>query len=350
MKALLVIGDEEDWEAYARFKAQLERGVPEGFRYYTTNYQHILDGKLLDIAEEKVIVLFFFPFEYWNENIEPPDMKGIYGTVEFLHKFNHFWELVDNRLSSFYSDKKIYFVNDPKHIAADRDKELTKRILFRQGIRIPTTIDTRDPEKMRELIASEGPFYVKVRYGSMGKGITYLRKGNWRTNFRFENCQLLNHPKDYGWDFIDVTNDFSFLKQLMALGENITIEKEIDSFLIDDRKFDLRVYVCFGKVHYIFPRSNDPDAVIMNITQGAIGHNMEFILDDLDDQISEISKMAIASAEALKLNFAGVDILVEKGTKKPYILELNAFPGFTKPERFNISEAAIYEICSQKWD
>ena len=85
MKALLVIGDEEDWEAYARFKAQLERGVPEGFRYYTTNYQHILDGKLLDIAEEKVIVLFFFPFEYWNENIEPPDMNGIYGTVEFLH-------------------------------------------------------------------------------------------------------------------------------------------------------------------------------------------------------------------------------------------------------------------------
>ena len=49
------------------------------------------------------------------------------------------------------------------------------------------------------------------------------------------------------------------------------------ALLIKNRKFDLRMYVCFDKVLYTYPRSNEADSIRTNISQGAKGENPSFL-------------------------------------------------------------------------
>lgn len=44
-------------------------------------------------------------------------------------------------------------------------------------------------------------------------------------------------------------------------------------------------------------------------------------------KLGEVNKLAVRSAKALNLEIAGVDIAIEKGTKKPWIIEVNRGPG-----------------------
>ena len=93
----------------------------------------------------------------------------------------------------------------------------------------------------------------------MGKGITYLGENRWSTNFIFRKRKILSRKSDYGWRFRNITNNKVFLKNLLK--EDVTIEEAISPLLIKTRKFDLRMYVCFDKVLYTYPRSNKTDSV-----------------------------------------------------------------------------------------
>ena len=45
---------------------------------------------------------------------------------------------------------------------------------------------------------------------------------------------------------------------------------------------------------------------------------------------------------------AGVDIIISRDLEI-FVVELNAFPGFPKVRRFNLSKRIIYQIEKMKW-
>jgi glutathione synthase/RimK-type ligase-like ATP-grasp enzyme len=316
--------------------------------WVTATYDILEKNKLPLIESDTIIIYLFFPFTYWDKYIEKEGYKGVYGNVEFYNKFRSFWSEIHRTLKKVYRGKKIRFINHPLKIAIDRDKEFTKTILSENEINIPIPYYTRIYKDILKYVNMENKkLFLKVRYGSMGKGITYLEKGNWKTNFRFKDGKIVNPRSDYSWTFVDVTDNIEFLKELLT--KDIVIEEAIDAYKLDDIIFDLRLYMFYDDVLYIFPRTNKKDAITANISQGGQGRSTQFLKRFPKIVIDKVVSSGIRTIQAMDVNFAGVDVMISKDLRV-YVIELNTFPGFPKVSRFNLSKRIIQRIEDRKWN
>lgn len=89
--------------------------------------------------------------------------------------------------------------------------------------------------------------------------------------------------------------------------------------------FDYRVIIVNGQADSICMRIRENDNFRNNV---ALGAKEVFILKK--DTPIEVINLAIKASKILKLKWSGVDIVVDKTTNKPYILEVNRRPGLTE--------------------
>lgn len=89
--------------------------------------------------------------------------------------------------------------------------------------------------------------------------------------------------------------------------------------------FDYRVVIANGKSTSVCKRTRVTDKFRNNV---ALGASEEFIR--VKDVPTEVIDIAIQSANALKLKWAGVDVVTDKDTGENYILEVNRRPGLTE--------------------
>jgi glutathione synthase/RimK-type ligase-like ATP-grasp enzyme len=350
MKTFLAIGDHKDFDSFQKFYNQRKLFKKHGFHFKTVDYSGVLEEKLPKIKTKSVVVLLFFPFIYWENNIETKESTEVYGNRDYFLRFRKFWKQISRKIKNFYRDRDIHYVNLPEKLYVGRDKEATKRILAKAGIPVPKNHSSRDYRKILEMENVGKKLFIKVRYGSMGKGITYFEKNYWLTNFRFQNNRILSKKSDYGWSFIEVTGNRKFLNKLLK--QDVIVEDAVNPYLLKERKFDLRIYIAFGKVLYVYPRSNEYNKITTNISQGGRGEDRHF-LESIPPKILERAKKnALMAVKAMGLNFAGVDILPDVD-QNAIVIEVNSFPGFPSMKnpkrRFNLSKYLISEITKQKW-
>ncbi len=128
---------------------------------------------------------------------------------------------------------------------------------------------------------------------------------------------------------------------LGSLGCNVFLidkEEEIKQTIKDNGKynryifqqyipndFDYRVVIANGKSTSVCKRTRVTDKFRNNVALGACE---EFI--KVKDVPVEVINIAIKSANALKLKWAGVDVVTDKDTGENYILEVNRRPGLTE--------------------
>jgi len=159
--------------------------------------------------------------------------------------------------------------------------------------------------------------------------------------------QIVNPRSDYGWTFIDISDNVEFLEELLT--KDIVIEGAIDTYKLDNLIFDLRLYVFYDKVLYILPRTNEKGAITANISQGGQGRSTRFLKKFPKNIINKAVTSGIRTIKAMDVNFAGVDVMISKDLGV-YVIELNAFPGFPKVSRFNLSKRIIQRIEDRKWN
>lgn len=104
---------------------------------------------------------------------------------------------------------------------------------------------------------------------------------------------------------------------------------------------EYRVFVCSGRAVWVAQKTPaNPDAVAWNVAQGGRFDNVGW-----GEWPLRIVKTAIQAMALTKLNFGGVDIMVDDaGT--PYVLEINSAPSQTSPYRQSCTAKAFDYIVN----
>lgn len=89
--------------------------------------------------------------------------------------------------------------------------------------------------------------------------------------------------------------------------------------------FDYRVVIANGKSTSVCKRTRVSDKYRNNV---ALGASEDFI--KVKNAPEDVIDIAIQSAKALRLNWAGVDVVTNKDNGKNYVLEVNRRPGLTE--------------------
>lgn len=338
---ILSFDDKLDFDEYKKFDREKASFIKRGFDYATVNYKDVLKGEFPKIKTKKVIIFLFFPFDYWNKNIEYIHYRGIYGNRIFYKKFMHFWTEVNDIIKKHFSDKEVLIINNPLLSGRYRDKQLIKLKLSKAEIPNPRPYHISRTRDIYNLLAKGSSLFLKVRYGSMGKGITYLSALNWQTNFKFKDDKIISRRSDYGWEFRDITGNNDFLDRLIK--KDILIEEAIDCLILKRKRIDLRIYTFLKKVMYVYPKINYPERITTNISQGAKGapYILKFIPKRL---VTKAKRLAMETSRALNLDLAGIDILLDRNHNDIFIVDVNVFPGFPKRKTFNLTRRMIKEL------
>ena len=91
---------------------------------------------------------------------------------------------------------------------------------------------------------------------------------------------------------------------------------------------EYRVLVCQNRVVWVAKKTpGNPEDVAWNVAQGGRFDNVRW-----SDWPLAVIRAALAAAKVGKLDFAGVDVMVDEGGK-PYVLEANSAPSQTSPYR-----------------
>ncbi len=293
------------------------------------SYAQLLAGQAPTIDASKILVMFFFPYQYWNRNIEIYRNGRIYGDSSFGRAFKDFFKRVERAIGKYYRGKSIKYVNPPQASYLDRDKQASKDLLKKNRIPIPRSWKVSSLAGVQRLLNRGLSLYVKPRFGALGKGITYIDSEGVISNFLFRQGRIISRPYDYNWRFTRIKNARDFLAALLK--KDFIWEEAITPATRKGKRFDFRIYVMFGKVVYLYVKSAPASSCVTNWSQGGKIDKKKIILKTIEKgKIVQVEKLARKAARALGLNFAGIDVIFSRDLKVAYVLEGNAFPGYEK--------------------
>ena len=82
---------------------------------------------------------------------------------------------------------------------------------------------------------------------------------------------------------------------------------------------------------YFYAKSAPVKSFITNWSQGGRIEKKAFLNKALSkSDIEKVKSVAIKAAKVIDLKFAGVDVIIDRDTKKTYVLEIQSFPGYER--------------------
>jgi len=338
-KALLVIGERRmikdrslDPSCNA-FIWHLNGCLSDNSEVQVINYREVLKNRLPDFKKKEILVLLFFPFQFWNKNIEVYNKDSrVYGDQKFGQAFEKFFIKIEKKLKDKYGEDRLQYVNPPKASILDRDKESCKNFLRHHNIPTPRSYQIKKLSDIKKILERGVSLYIKPRYGSMGKGISYLSNGLLITNFLYRKGKVISHPYDYNWRFHEITKEVDrhkFLRTMISRG--FIFEEAIDPPIHKGKRSDFRVYCVFGKIPYYYARTTPAVSLVTNWSQGGtIELRSKFSKYIPQNKLRQVRSLARRVSRDLQLNYAGIDIIFSKDYKDIYVLEAHSFPGYEK--------------------
>lgn len=131
--------------------------------------------------------------------------------------------------------------------------------------------------------------------------------------------------------------DFDFLKQVDP-GDQFLFQK----FYPNDEEYRLVVLDYKVRVYYQKIR-RDPEEFRSNT---ALGAEERFLA--VEEAPAKMKKIAVKAAKVLGLEITGVDILIERETGKPWLLEANRGPGLTYDPKISTELPALADFFRHK--
>lgn len=340
MKSLLVLGRGDTSYSDRSRRRLVDLAKKAGFDVKEADYHEL--NAVPDFKTEPIDVMLFFPFAFWNANCEIPGDTQLYGTSRRAYAlFKRYFLGVRLQLEQRFGNRLRYVI-PPQNAPTDRDKVETIRILKGEGIPTSEQVPYASLQDILNAISAERGVFIKCRYGAEGKGITVLHHERWVTNYRVEGDSLANYGTYEPWYFTDITGNCGLLHQLLQ--HDVIVEKEIVvPKVFDDKKFDLRVYVVGESVPHFFVRTNASIKEVTNYSQGATVLHHPYT--ELPESCLRLAgQIAIRTARAMGLKFAGVDIMFDGVLDNPRVVETQAFADFPDIARFNLARYMVSNL------
>ena len=115
-----------------------------------------------------------------------------------------------------------------------------------------------------------------------------------------------------------------------------------------EKEAEYRVTFVSGRVAWIAEKTpGNPDDVAWNVAKGGRFDNVRWGKWNDIENVLDVAKRAFDLSE---LDFGGVDVMVEKGTGRPYVLEINSAPSLTSPYRQTCMAKAFDYIVERKME
>jgi len=195
----------------------------------------------------------------------------------------------------------VKVINNASLIEKTVDKYYTLALLADAGLPVPKTIVTERYDQAMEAVKELGEVVVKPVFGSLGKGIVRI-------------------------DDLDIAHR---VFRALEMGRYVYYLQE---FLPNGNE-DLRLFVVGGQVVGAMRRRGEQWKT--NIAYGSTAEHYQ--------PEKEIARLAVRTAEILKADYVGVDILISKGN--PYVIEANGIPGWSGLQ--SVTEADIAGILAE---
>ncbi|MEL7567086.1 MAG: RimK family alpha-L-glutamate ligase [Dehalobacterium sp.] len=176
-------------------------------------------------------------------------------------------------------------INSASLIEKTVDKFYTSALLADAGLPVPRTIVTERFDQAMEAVKILGAVVVKPIFGSLGKGIVLI-----------DDLDIAHRV----FRSLELSRSIYYLQEFLPNGNE-----------------DLRLFVVGGKIVGGMRRHGQNWK-----TNIACGSTAEKYCPE-----PAVARLAIETANILKADYVGVDILISKG--RPYIIEANGIPGWT---------------------
>ena len=219
------------------------------------------------------------------------------------------------------------FFNHPDDIAEALDKRRCKRKLAQSGVAV-TKMYEENFSRREELLDFMRQkrilqVFLKPMRGSGAAGVTALRVSPGKGETVLYTCaaldqgEIVNTKRLYRLAGEDAE---ALLDKLLEL--DCVVEKWHRKAGFQAYCYDLRVIVQDGQIDYRLPRLSKGPITNLHLNN----HAMEFDRLCLDRTVTErISEVCVRAAACYPgLKSIGMDVLLEKGSLEPYIIEMNA--------------------------
>lgn len=219
------------------------------------------------------------------------------------------------------------FLNHPRDIAEVLDKRKCKKWLAKNGIAVTKMYDDTFSRRedlldfMRENRIHQ--VFLKPVRGSGAAGVAALRfspaggKTALYTCGALDGDELVNTKRLYRLEGRDAA---VFLDRLLAM--DCAVEKWYPKDTFQGYCYDLRIVVQDGRIDYMLPRLSKGPITNLHLNN----HSMEIGQMGLGrTQMDDISNLCLGAAGCYPgLKSIGMDVLLERGSRKPYLIEMNA--------------------------
>lgn len=220
-----------------------------------------------------------------------------------------------------------HFLNSPEAINRVLDKRNCKLQLQEAGI--PSTqMLLGNITNVKQLITwmQENrvfSVFIKPVYFSGAAGVIAFRlQPRTKKMMAYTSCKLvdgvLTNTKTL-YCLKDEEEIFALINTILAL--DVMIERWYPKADFQGKSFDLRVVYQFGHIAHVVARGSKGPVTNLHLNNQAIDINELGLEQELMNEIETVCEDAVDLFPGLSM--AGIDILIEKNSQKPYIIEVN---------------------------
>ena len=230
-------------------------------------------------------------------------------------------------LNRFAANKRIQFLNHPDAIQEVLHKVRCKEKLMEQGIPVTEMIGAgiHSLEELKQLMLAkrEHAVFIKPVQSSGAVGIAAYRFYPERNREVLYTCgyleqgQLINTKKLYRIE--DSAQIRSLLDKILSM--ETMIERWYPKADYQGKKYDLRVVWQFGKVDFVVARQSKGPITNLHLNNQALAVEKLHLSVEKQEEIAGLCTGAMELFPAL--SSAGIDIMLEKNTLEPLIIEIN---------------------------